>query len=79
MVTCDALVVVHAGDAHEGDASYAEEEHETVTRERFSFKQQMLYELSRQNDIVIFSLTVSGDLRQVSALTSETQLRVWTR
>lgn len=36
MDTCGALVVVRAGDADEGDASYAEEG-ETVTGDRLSF------------------------------------------
>lgn len=44
VVTCDALVVVHAGDAHEGNASYAEEEQETEG-DTFSLQWQMIYEL----------------------------------
>lgn len=36
MDTCGALVVVHAGDADEGNTSYAEEG-EAVTDDRFSF------------------------------------------
>lgn len=42
VVTCHALVVVHAGDADEGNTSYAEErEEESVTGDRFSFKVRM--------------------------------------